>query len=90
MEENSMKIDKSGYQEVGYSNNGKYLLYRKLENGKGKWIAEDEQTGEVFSITYEQALGRELIRPTQTEKLSRWLGKILLSTSDETEREQTK
>ena len=82
-----MKIDKSGYQEVGYSNNGKYLLYRKLENGKGKRIAEDEQTGEVFSITYEQALGRELIRPTQTEKLSRWLGKILLSTSDETERE---
>ena len=85
-----MKIDKAGYQEVGYSNNGKYLLYRKLENGKGKWIAEDEQTGEVFSITYEQALGRELIRPTQNEKLSRWLGKILLSTSDETEREQTK
>ena len=78
-----MKIDKSGYQEVGYSNNGQYLLYRKLENGKGKWIAEDEQTGEVFSITYEQALGRELIRPTQTEKLSRWLGKILLSTSNE-------
>ena len=78
-----MKIDKAGYQEVGYSNNGKYLLYRKLENGKGKWIAEDEQTGEVFSITYEQALGRELIRPTQNEKLSRWLGKILLSTSDE-------
>ena len=78
-----MKIDKAGYQEVGYSNNGKYLLYRKLENGKGKWIAEDEQTGEVFSITYEQVLGRELIRPTQNEKLSRWLGKILLSTSDE-------
>ena len=85
-----MKIDKSEYQEVGYSNNGKYLLYRKLENGKGKWIAEDEQTGEVFSITYEQALGRELIRPTQIEKLSRRLGKILLSTSDETEREQTR
>lgn len=78
-----MKIDKSGYQEVCYSKNGKYLLYRKLENGKGKWIAEDEQTGEVFSITYEQALGRELIRPTQIEKLSRWLGKVLLSTSDE-------
>lgn len=78
-----MKIDKSEYQEVGYSNNGKYLLYRKLENGKGKWIAEDEHTGEVFPITYEQALGRELIRPTQTEKLSRWLGKNLLSTSDE-------
>lgn len=78
-----MKIDKSGYQEVGNSNNGKYLLYRKLENGKGKWIAEDEQTGEVFPITYEQALGRELIRPTQIEKLSRRLGKILLSTSDE-------
>lgn len=78
-----MKIDKAGYQEVGYSNNGKYLLYRKLENGKGKWIAEDEQTGEVFPITYEQALGRELIRPTQIENLSRWLGKILLSTSDE-------
>lgn len=73
-----MKIDKAGYQEVGYSNNGKYLLYRKLENGKGKWIAEDEQTGEVFPITYQQALGREPIRPTPIENLSRRLGKILL------------
>lgn len=73
-----MKIDKAEYQEVCYSNNGKYLLYRKIENGKGKWIAEDCQTGEVFPITYEQARGYEPIRPTPIENLSRRLGKILL------------
>lgn len=55
-----------------------YELYRKIENGKGKWIAEDCNTGEFFPITYEQALGYEPIRPTGMENLARELGKILL------------
>lgn len=70
-------IDKTGYEQV-YSNNPKYNLYRKIENDKGKWIAEDVKTGEVFPITYEQARGYEPIRPTETDKLARELGKLLM------------
>lgn len=55
-----------------------YEIYRKIEYGKGKWLAEDTRSGEFFPITYEQARGFELIRPTETEKLARELGRILL------------
>ena len=55
-----------------------YDTYRKIENGKGKWLAEDMNTGEVFPITYEQARGFEPIRPTSIESLAVELGKILL------------
>lgn len=70
---------------IGYKHAGSiskhdvvYELYRKIENGRGKWLAEDTRTGEFFPITYEQALGYEPIRPTGIEKLSRELGKMLL------------
>ena len=56
----------------------KYDLYRKIINGKGKWMAEDIETGEIFPITYEQARGYEPIRPTGIELLSRQLGEMLL------------
>lgn len=69
-------MDKTGYTERGYV--GKYNLYMRIENNKGKWLAEDSDTGEVFQITYEQARGFEPIRPNGIEKLSRELGKILL------------
>lgn len=69
-------IDMTGWEEVcGISG---YDLYRKIENGKGKWLAEDIGTGEVFPITYQQALGYEPIRPTIIENLARELGRILL------------
>lgn len=73
-------IDKSGYEYAGSISKPYviYELYRKIENGKGKWIAEDSRTGEVFHITYEQALGYEPIRPTPIENLSRELGRKLL------------
>lgn len=71
------KININEYEQV-YSSNSKYNLYRKIENGKGKWIAEDIKTGEIFPITYQQALGYEPIRPTEIESLSRQLGKMLL------------
>lgn len=73
-------IDKNEYSYAGSisKTNVVYELYRKIENGKGKWIAEDSTTGEVFPITYEQARGFEPIRPTEIEKLSMQLGKMLL------------
>lgn len=71
------KININEYEQV-YSSNSKYNLYRKIENGKGKWIAEDVKTGEVFHITYEQARGYEPIRPTPIESLARELGRMLL------------
>lgn len=66
----------NGYDYVSYINH--YDLYRKIENGKGKWKAVDKNTGEVFDITYEQALGYEPIRPTEIDKLSIKLGEMLL------------
>lgn len=56
------------------SRNG-YSIYRKFVNGKGKWKAKKEDTGEIFDITYNQALGYEGI--DNAEKLSIELGKLL-------------
>lgn len=41
------KINTDGYEKLSCGI-GKYSLYRKIENGKGKWLAEDTETGEVF------------------------------------------
>lgn len=73
-------IDKTGYEYVTSISKSfvVYEIYRKIENGKGKWIAEDCETGEVFRITYDQALGYEPIRPTPIENLARELGRKLL------------
>ena len=70
-------MDTTGYTMLNCGI-GKYNLYRKIENGKGKWLAEDTETSEIFPITYQQALGYEPIRPNETENLSRMLGRILL------------
>lgn len=69
--------DVTGYTKMQYGI-GKYNLYRKIENDMGKWLAEDTETGEVFPITYAQARGIKPIRPTDAEKMSRYLGKVLL------------
>ena len=70
--------DMTGYKDAGSI--GKYYLYRKIENGKGKWLAEDSETGEIFPITYMQARGYEPIIRSSIEELSYTLGKILLPT----------
>ena len=67
-----------GYTLVSYSKNSRYAIYRKIENGRGKWKAKCIETGEVINITYEQALGYEPINPTPVEQLSIRLGKMLL------------
>lgn len=78
-------LDISDYEELTYplKDSGKnYQLFRKLENGKGKWAAAPMEMGDVkyndaFEITYDQARGFEPI--SNIGRLSRDLGKILLS-----------
>lgn len=60
-----------------YSVNENFKLYRKIENGKGKWLAEDIVTGKIFAITYQQAMGYEPIRKSPVDNLSHVLGKKL-------------
>lgn len=52
-----------------------YSIYRKIENGKGKWQAKKDGTDNVFDITYEQALGYEGI--DNAEKLGIEIGRML-------------
>ena len=53
-----------------------YFIYRKIEDGKGKWRARHQDGGEFFDITYEQALGYEPIDSEQALQME--LGKMLL------------
>ena len=62
-----------GYEYV--STRREYSIYRKIIDGKGHWKAKNQRTGEVFDITYEQALGYEGI--DNAEKLSIEVGKKL-------------
>lgn len=73
-------IDMTGWEYV--SSIDGYYLYRKIENGKGKWLAEVNEfgngSGKMFPITYEQAIGFEPINHTPIKNLARELGRILL------------
>ena len=63
------------------SNVNGYQVYRKLENGRGKWFAhyQDDPIETMFPITYDQARGFEdMPARSSTEKLSRDLGRMLL------------
>lgn len=56
------------------SRNG-YSIYREIVNGKGKWKARKEDSGKMFDITYDQALGYEGI--DNAEKLGIEIGRLL-------------
>ena len=62
-----------GYQFID-SRNG-YEIYRKIENGKGKWVAE--RNGVRFPITYDQARGYAPI--DRNEALQMQLGNMFLN-----------
>lgn len=81
-DDEASKLKDQGYEELT-NMQGKYILFRKLENGKGKWKALDseDKNAEAFDITYDQALGYEDINPTPIQKLARDLGKKLLPPS---------
>ena len=71
------KMLSDGWQYCGMRNG--YSLFRRIENGRGKWCIVMNDA--VLPITYEQALGYEPI--TDTEKLSRKLGAVLLPHSSQ-------
>lgn len=66
-----MNLDSYTYIET----RGKYKIYRKIVNGKGKWAAQ-RNDGVAFKITYSQALGYEPI--DDIEALRMHLGRMLL------------
>lgn len=72
-------IDLSEYKYV--SNVRGYQTYRKIVNGKGVWVAQDQDRKHPpFPITYDQALGYEPIiteHSTNAEKLGYEVGKAL-------------
>lgn len=84
-------VDVSDYERVhDESRGGKvYALYRKIENGKGVWAADEissktfEPEGRPFRITYRQAIGDEPIN--NSEKLGMRLGKMLLPKNESLE-----
>lgn len=55
-----------------------WQLYRKIVDGKGKWVARHQNTGEIREINYDQARGFEPIDDSPTARLSRSLGSTLL------------
>lgn len=63
-----------GYEYV--CTRGNYYFYRKIENGKGKWKAENTKNGVVMDCTYDQARGFEPM--DNIENLSMMFGRILL------------
>ena len=84
-------VDVSDYERVhDESRGGKvYALYRKIENGRGVWAADEissktfEPEGRPFRITYRQAIGDEPIN--NSEKLGMRLGKMLLPKNESLE-----
>ena len=75
-DEVSEKLSADGWEEM-WSPANHCQMFRKIENGRGKWLAAKD--GEVFPITYEQALGYEPL--TNGDKLARKLGEMLLPNS---------
>lgn len=66
------KLEMDGYVYIA---DVRYIpVFRKIVDGKGKWkaILDDK----IINVTYEQALGREAIRPI--DKVAMFLGKKLL------------
>lgn len=84
----SSDIDLSEYEYVanGSGYDRKWAKYRKFDKelGKGVWVAKHQDTGEIKSITYDQAQGFEPIEDSGIARLSRDLGKMLLPKREST------
>ena len=82
----------NSYEYAGYENG--YDIYRKVVNGKGVWAAKksSDPNAKMFSITYDQALGREPIEPDTygINKLAKRLGKVLLNDNEPLDETWTK
>lgn len=80
---NATSVECATYDELpeGYTsagNVGGYFRFRRIVDGKGKWIAQHQDGGPFFDISYEQALGYEPIDESNIAKLQRDLGEMLL------------
>ena len=64
----------AGFEQAGYRK--QYDFYRKRIDGKGTWYAVDTKSGNVFPITWSQAVGYDPI--DSAEGLSMKLGSMLL------------
>ena len=64
----------AGFEQAGYRK--QYDFYRKKIDGKGTWYAVDTKSGNVFPITWSQAVGYDPI--DSGEGLSMKLGSMLL------------
>ena len=64
----------AGFEQAGYRK--QYDFYRKKIDGKGTWYAVDTKSGNVFPITWSQAVGYDPI--DSAEGLSMKLGSMLL------------
>ena len=66
------KLELEGYEHI--ADVRCIPVFRKVVDGRDKWKAILD--GKIIDITYEQALGREAIRPI--DKVAMFLGKKLL------------
>ncbi len=86
----SSQYDKQPWKdpELEYVGNvNGYQVYRKIEDGRGKWFAhhQDDPVDYMFPITYDQARGFDPLPARSTvEELGRDLGKKLLPTNSST------
>ena len=77
---NPANIDLSEYEYCSHANgrDAHWQLYRKIVDGKGKWVARHDNTGEIKEINYDQVRGFEPIDDSSISRLSRDLGKMLM------------
>ena len=78
--ENNINLDDYEYVCYGSGYNRLWQLYRRFDKelNKGVWVAKHQNTGEIKSITYDQAQGFEPIEDSGINRLSRDLGRMLL------------
>lgn len=83
---NPANIDLSEYEYCSHASgrDAHWHLYRKIVDGKGKWVARHQNTGEIREINYDQARGFEPIDDSFVNRLSRSLGSTLLPKREST------
>lgn len=83
---NPAKINLDEYEYCSHADgrDAHWHLYRKIVDGKGKWVAQHQNTGEIREITYDQARGFEPIDDSAISRLSRNLGSMLLPRREST------
>lgn len=74
----NINLDEYEYCSHADGRDAHWHLYRKIVDGKGKWVAKHQNTGEIREINYDQARGFEPIDNNPIARLSRDLGRMLM------------